>query len=436
MHRASHPLATAIFEALSDSLPEAKSNLMLNSAITDGLMMIAVAVARALCDAQIGEAELRPLVASAPQFPVFDPIFATRLSDVLLPIIRDAAKDDKLRAKLLAQPHVARVEPNSMVKAIQDLYGLTHFVNSPLAMFIKSKVPQFTEVIKSPNTMSEAVSVYKTVRDTALMLWLVDEAENAALAYELSERMATLYSLSCLTRGEQDSSLNSTLAEEFKSLEPAATAAVKCLKSHADLTSILSVDDPLQNLALGLINGSDDWMTAGALLALEAMDEKQTKALVVAQGGQLDAVLKGLSAPLGPAELDKFTNLFKMWALGVISCAPSDQGSEMRARVAEIGAMLMVVLSDWGISDDARREKVSLIRNLLRPLLTLGEEGEEAVDVLKQFLSMSDDPSKAKPYEIAFFAQPPDLTVPIAIVKKLKGVLVCFHRRDRSHKVA
>jgi hypothetical protein len=431
MHRASHPLATVLFEAMSGTLPEAKAQLMLNTAIADGLMMIAISVGRALCDAGIGELELRPLVASVPEVPVFDPIFASRLAETLLPIIRDVAGDDKMRTRLLAQPHVARVEPNSMVKAVQDLAGLTHFMNSPLAMYIQSKGPNLTQPLATPTTMAEAVATFKTAREMALMLWNMDEVENAAVAYELSERAATMYSLFC--HSTADPSLNATLAEEFKALQPVAHAGIETLKLNTDLASLLSPNDPLHNLALGLINGNEDWTTAASLLTLEAMDEKQTKGLVVGQGEQLDALLRGLNGPVGPLELDKFANLFKMWSLGVLSCAPGDQGTEIRAKIAEIGAMLMMVLEDFGLSEEARHEKIDLIRSLLRPLLALGEEGEEAVDVLKQFLSLSDDPSKAKPYEIPFNAQAPDLTVPIAIVKKLRGVLGRFQRPPRAN---
>jgi hypothetical protein len=432
MHRVNHPLSTVLFEAMSASMPEAQAQLMLNRSIADGLLMIGVAVAQSLCDASIREAELRPLMDAVPEVPTFEPIFATRLSEVLLPIIRETAGSSTLRASLLAQPHVARVEPNSMVKAVQDLYALTHFMNSPLAMFIHTKSPQLSTILTTPTTMSEAVEVYKTVREMALVMWTMDETENGALAYELSERAATMYALFCSSRDEQ-SPLAPLAVEQFKLLEPATREGLEFAKTHLELTSLLNPSDPLQNLALGLISINEDWQTAAALLAIAAMDEKQVKALVASHGEQIDVTLRGMTGPLAQLELDQFNNLFKFWSLGVLSCAPPDQGSEIRAKIAEIGGMLMTMLGDWGMAEEARKESVGLVRNLLRPLRALGEEGEQAVDVLKQFLDSSGDPSKMRPYEAIFSCQAPDLTVPIAIIKKVKGVLTRFQRTRRAN---
>jgi hypothetical protein len=221
------------------------------------------------------------------------------------------------------------------------------------------------------------------------------------------------------------------VAEMFKSLKPVAHTGVELLSVNQDLQSLLNPHDPLQSMALTLLNTSGDWATSASLLTLAAMDEKQTKALVAGQGEVIDATLRGLAGPISPLEMDKFNNMFKMWSMGVLSIAPHDQGQEIRAKIAEIGSLLVVVLGDWGMEADVRKEKCAFIRNQLRPLLALGEENQ-SVDILKQFLT-SDDPSKSKAYEIPFNAVAPDLTVPIAILKKLAGVLRQFERKPNAN---
>jgi hypothetical protein len=434
MRGVNHPLSTVLFEALSGTLPEAGANLMLNNAIADGLLMIAVSVARGCCDAGIAERELRPLVAGVPRVATFEPVFASRLAEALLPVIKNVAASDDLRARLLAQPHVARVEPNSMVKAVQDLYGFTHFVNSPLGMFIASKSAKLTTTITSPGNMAEAIDLYRTAREIALLLWNMAEDENAAVAYELADGSATLFELFASTF--EDSSLAGAMHEAFHAIEPPARAAMEFLRGNRELQSLLRESDPLENLALGLINMSDDWVTAAALLTLSAMDEKQTKDLVHGHGEMIDLRLRSLSGPMAPLDLEQFNNVFKMFALGVLSIAPQDQGTDLRARIAEIGTMLMQVLEDIDMLEDDRKEKVAVIRDLLRPLQALGEEGEVAGDVLKQFLATGDDPGSQKQFESSFNARAPDLTVSVAILKKINGVLRHFVGRPRRVRAA
>jgi hypothetical protein len=423
MGRANHPLSTVLFQAMAGTSPDAKALLMLNDSIADGLMMIAQKVAQSLCDANIHEFELQPLLASFPPVVTFDPILGTRLADTLLPIMREVSKDDDLKARLLAQPHVAKVEVASMLKAIQDLAGFTHFLNSPLAMFIQTKAGKMSDDILTPSSVPEAMDAYQTAREMALLLWNMDEAENAALAQEIADGAANYYSL--FLASQDDPSLNPLAANMFRGLQAAVHSGLELIAAKTELTSLLNPNNALQNMTLQLLGGVQDWQTSASLLTLEAMDEQQRRDLICAYGNQIDARLRAINGPVGEKEKIAFSNLFKMFSMGVLSVAPPELGVDIRKKSAELGALLMSVLGDSMLSEEQRREKCANIRNAIRPLLALHED-LDPFDVLRGFLANLLDTQLPKTYEITFSIKAPDLSMQLSMLKKLTGVLKEF----------
>jgi hypothetical protein len=275
-----------------------------------------------------------------------------------------------------------------------------------------------------PATAAESIDLFETARELAFMLWTLDEAANCAQAYEISEEAATLYQLevACVDAPW----LLPAAAESFKRLAVAARPGIEIMKLNPDLGDFLNPDDPLQGLALSLIQCNGDLATAASLLTLAAMDEQQRKALVKDNGEAIDSHLRGLEGPLLLGEIE---NLFKMWSMGVLTLAPADSASEIKAKLAEIGSMLLT-LTDFAMVREQRQDTCILVRNAIRPFLEFGDD-QESVDVLKQFLSAADDPSGSKSYEVGFNLEPSDLTVPIGILKKLSGLLSDFQHEPR-----
>jgi hypothetical protein len=429
MRGVNHAMATVLFDVMSGSLPEAKAVLMVNTAIADALLMIGVAVARALCDARIDERALQPLLLGVPRLPRFEPIYAAQLSEALLPIIRRVAASDELRAQLLSQPHIARVEPNSMVRAVQDLYNLSHFLKSPLGLFIQSKSAKFTTVFVQPTSVPENIDLFESARQLALMLWTLAEADLGADAYEIADVAATHYELQLAAVDEPW--LTQIALESFRKLAAVSQPAIEFMKQGHDLADFLNAGDPLQEMALSLLQWNGDLPTAAALLTLDVMDEKQKKAIVKGHGEMIDHQLRGLVGPLAFENIDQAHTVFKIWSMAVVSFAPADTAADIRAKMAEIGRMLAQLYGDAEMPEDERREGCVWVRNAIRPFLALGEE-EESVDIIKQFLSAADDPSGSKSYEVGFNLEPSDLSVPVSILKRLAGLLRAFHRERRK----
>lgn len=423
MKRANHPLSTALFEATSDEVPDSKALLMLNEAIADGLMLIAQAVGQACCDADIGAPDLQPLLAALPALPTFEPIMGAHLAEVLLPIIRDVAGNEEQKAQLLAQPHVARLEVGSMVKAIQDLYGFTHFMNSPIATLAQTLSPRLLRQPNAPQTTPEAMEVYEVAREMANLLWNIDENANSALALETSELAATFYQL--FLAQDEDPGLRPQIDTTFGSLSAAMRQAADIIGTKQSLKDLLHPSNPLHNVTLALLDSSADFSTTAALLALESMDDKQRRALCQVYGQEMDKRLRGLAGQVSDLDRQAFANMFKLFSMGTLSLTPPGMALDLRSRLAELGAILMSLLSDPVLDDAKRREKCAQIRNALRPLLALLDDSPMS-DLIRRFLDGATDLNDPRTYAIQFTLRAPDLSLQIATLKKLMATLKQF----------
>jgi hypothetical protein len=428
MQRANHPLSTALFEATTAEVPESKPLLMLNEAIADGLMLIGQAVGQACCDAKIGATAIQPVLTAFPELPVYDPILAAHLSEALLPVIKGVAASEELKSQLLALPHTAaKVDVNSMVKAVQDLAALTHFMNSPIAMLAETHAPRLHTELNMPSITPEAMELYEVARETANLLWNLDENANASLANEISELAATFYNqyLGQL----EDATLGPLARNSYQGLAQALKEASAIIGDGGDLHSLLKPGNALHAVTLALLDSQADFMTTASLLALESMDEKQRRELIGLYGQAMDAKLRAISGPVSDVDRQQFQNLFKLFAMGTLSLTPPSSALAARAKLAEVGALLMGSLADALLSEEARKDRCAQIRNALRPLLAINDESLMD-DLLQRFLGPGMDSSNPKTYVIKFTLKAPDLSLQTSTLKKLMAKFTEFEPRE------
>ena len=344
----------------------------LNQSITFGLYSSCLAVARACCDAGIGEDLLRPFLAAVPSIPAYDPVMAYHMSTVLLQVVKSIQKSEDWTARLMAQPHVARVEITSIVNAVQEFYNFSHFMVSPIACFIGSHTQKYLQVPQTaPMAIRDAAEVFANARQMALLLWSINCDLHAALALELSELAATYYSLfiATLTSG----SLQVLLDNTFRALCSAMYEASLVISRSQDLKMMLSCEDSLQGVVLSLLAKCSDVQTSASLLMIEAMDDKRKLEMLHQNGQRIDEILRSVDSPLPEDEVGKYATIYQRFALCAVALAPSDQKGSVRTTTTSIGSQLMVVLKNE-MPLDERREKCAQIRNQLRPLLAVEED--------------------------------------------------------------
>lgn len=422
LHRMNHPLSTAILGNLAPNDPEALSLFNLNQGISESLVLSSIAVAQGLVNAKIGNKILQPILDALPAIPTYDPMISVTLSEALLAILNDLQMDEVSKKKFMAQPHVARLELSSIINSVSELSNLAKFMTSPASMFIQTRSTRLSQVQEQPTTIPEAAQLYQNARESALLLWSMNDAQNAALALDLSENAATMYAL--FIASMNDPSLQNTYRDSYAHLNGYIQGSNTVLQEHQTFNSLLDQNDPVHSVVLTLLSSNEDVKSTISLLSLDSATEKQKRAVFLDTWNKIDSVLRKIDTKSQEKDIQDVNSNFRLFSFAAVSLAKNDDAAiPLRSRLGEIGNDLIQIMSEE-MPDEERRTRAIQIRNELRPLdaLAYGENG--ASERFVHFDKKNVDTPEA--YTVTFNVKMPDLSGVKDTLSKLAETLRQF----------
>lgn len=374
-----YPLSTLVFEDSSDILPLARSMLYLNETIAMLLFFSSISISKALCNAGIGCELLQPILNTLPVVDTYDPVNAYALSEALLPILNTLQNNEEAQNALLSQPHVAKVEIQSISNCILELYNYTHFMSSSVAVFCRVRSPRLLTLPQTPSTIPEAGYVYQIAREASLTLWNIGYGKYSSLAQELSYIASAFYTI--FIEAARDPSLANFLGIIYKDLIDCLTHVAQIFQENQNMTDILSTTSPVDNILISLFNSSEDTRTTQSLIALDSVNPKHRSMVLQDSGQRIETSLKNVKDnKFTDDEVQSISDSYRVFSMMAVSLTKDYQKANLlRADLAELGKLLTVVLRD-NMDPNQRNAKTQELISRINKVVTDSQDMSQFVE--------------------------------------------------------
>ncbi|OHT05496.1 hypothetical protein TRFO_26768 [Tritrichomonas foetus] len=404
------PISTLIFEDTCDFIPDSLSMLHVNESIALNLFFATIAVARAMCNAGISADVIQPILSTLPVVNTYDPVVAYSLSDILLPLVNSTINNEIAHQALISQPHIAKLDINSISSCITELYNYTHYLTTPVAIFCKTRSPRLLNTPFTPSTVPEAAYIFQIARESAVTLWNIKGGVQSALAQEISWAAIEFYSL--FTEAARDPSLAEALGGVFKFLLDCLEHSSIIIKDYHEFEDVLDNFEASEAVLSTLIGSNEDSKTTMSLIAMESSSPEHRSIALEECSKEIDSQLRSLTDKCTEEEISKVSDAFRVFSLMILSIQNeyinkglSNSGKKdaaslnvTRGKLTDCGNKLLTVIKDEKMDNDERRKCAQDLINDLREFSVFTQELQEATRE-KEIVITKVDTSKIKPYE-------------------------------------
>ena len=376
------------------------------------LMFCTIAIARAFVKAGVITDELIYLLENIPKTVSFDPIYATKLCDVLNPLATSLKITEKAHT-FLSQSHEADIEVRMIKSVVDHLTQFLNYIKSPASLFLLSQSMRCFKEFAYPDSLSEASDVYQGSLESAFVYWCANDATNAELSLRIQDTVKTFISL--FTSGGSNSMSAKDLFDQLNLL------MARGFNDETMLEQFLDSTDPLHSIVISLLD-NEKIEESIPLLAIDSLSPDQKRSAFDEAYKAIDSCLR--STAVKPSVIDGVrisTHYSLLSTVAISTSRDNDKINDVKIMIGDLGSSLIDLIKE---TPEERAANINDIRIQFRKLSFMVNDPENGCQKIA---------SGTAKYEMSFIFERPNLENQINSLRQICAELSLFSLKAKKN---